>query len=146
MYSFNLFLHKGKRRVKTDLTNNCPGVKLVFKEGQIKLIRHIKGWKNDAEMARALGITRAYMSMLAKRRCNVSHTVITRLAYLIGSLNGKWWVHYELIDAGDPIDPNHPLFNEEKYQGRIPYARHSISADFRSKDYAAESVRKEYLS
>lgn len=137
----NRILRQGRGRVKTGLTNNCPGIKLVFKEGQISLIKRLKGWKSDSEMAGALGITRAYMSMLAKRRVNVSHTVMTRLAYLLGSINGKWWVHYEFMDAGEPVDPNHPIFNEEKYSGRIPYLKHSISAEFRNKDYLAESVR-----
>lgn len=119
--------------------NPAPNLKLVFKDGAIDLIKKVKGWHTDREMAEALGITRAYVSMMSKRRVSVSHNIILRLAYLLGSIQGKWWIHYDIIDSGEPIDPDHPLWNEEKYQGRIPYNRYSSSADLRNRDYKVET-------
>ena len=126
------------RKKKTYLPNPIPALKLVFKKDAIEKIKQVKGWQSDKEMANALGITRAYVSMMAKRRVSVSHNVILRVAYLLGSIQGKWWVHYEVVDTGEPVDSNNPLWNQEKYQGRIPYNHFSSSAELRGKDYAVE--------
>jgi transcriptional regulator with XRE-family HTH domain len=134
MFGLNGIFHKGKSL----LPNPAPNLKLVFKKGEVEKIKDIKGWRTDGQMAQALGITRAYVTMLANRRVSASHNVILRLAYLLGNLKSNWWVHYEVIDTGEPIDPDHPLWNEEKYQGRIPYGRFSLNADRRKKDYPVE--------
>ena len=126
------------RKGKSRLPNPAPALKLVFKSGEVEKIKGIKGWRTDRDMAVALGITRAYVSMMSKRRVSVSHHIILRLAFLLGNLRGAWWVHYEIVDAGEPVDPNHPVWNEEKYQGRIPYRRHSLNAQLRSQDYKIE--------
>jgi hypothetical protein len=126
------------RKSKSMLPNPAPNLKLVFKKWEVARIKHIKGWRTDGEMAAALGITRAYVSMMSKRRVSVSHNVILRLAYLLGNLRGSWWVHYEIIDSGEPVDPNHPLWNQEKYEGRVPYSRFSSNAEMRKKDYHVE--------
>ena len=135
MLKLNRIFSKGKKQ----LPNPAPNLKLVFKKGAVDLIKGVKGWRTDREMAEALGLTRAYISMMASRRVSASHNVILRLAYLLGSINDKWWVHYEIINAGESVDPNHPLWNEEKYAGRIPYARYSKSAQLRKRDYRVES-------
>lgn len=134
MFKLNRIFRKSKRY----LPNPAPALKLVFKSGEVERIKDIKGWQTDREMAEALGITRAYISMMAARRVSVSHNVILRLAYLLGNLRGKWWVHYEIINSGESVDMNHPLWNEEKYQGRIPYNRFSSNAELRKKDYKTE--------
>lgn len=126
------------RRGKSTLPNPIPGLKLVFKKDEVDKIKEIKGWRTDREMAEALGVTRAYVSMLAARRVSVSQNVIMRLAYLLGNLRGNWWIHYEIVNSGEPVDPDHPLWNEDKYQGRMPYSRYSSSAELRSRDYKVE--------
>ena len=126
------------RRGKSFVPNPTPSLKLVFKNGEVNKIKDIKGWQTDREMAEVLGITRAYVSMLAARRVSVSQNIIMRLAYLLGNLRGNWWVHYEIVDSGEPVDHNHPLWNNEKYQGRMPYNRYSSSAELRSRDYKVE--------
>jgi hypothetical protein len=134
MFKLNGIFRKGK----SILPNPAPNLKLVFKRWEVERIKHIKGWRTDGEMAAALGITRAYVSMMSKRRVSVSHNVILRLAYLLGNLCGNWWVHYEIVDSGEPVDPNHPLWNHEKYEGRVPYSRFSPNAGIRRKDYRVE--------
>jgi len=83
---------------------------------------------------------------MAARRVSVSHNVILRLAYLVGNLYGNWWIHYEVVDSGEPVDPNSPLWNQEKYQGRVPYSRFSSVAEMRKRDYPVEvrSYRQEF--
>ena len=135
----NSIIHLIRPKSKPHLTLKTPYLKLVFKEGAINTIKKAKGWRTDSEMAAAIGITRAYVSMLGKRRVSVSHNVMLRLAYLLNNRD-KWWVFYEVIDTGDPLDPNHPIFNMEKFEGRAPYGKHSISAEFRRKDYKAEAL------
>ena len=127
--------YKGKHHLTQGPAS--PYLKLVFKAGAVETIKHAKGWKTDADLARALGVTRAYVSMLAKRRVSVSHNVILRLAYLMNN-TASWWHFYEIVDTGQPVDPNHPLWNEEKYQGTIPYRAYSSSAEARKEDYQVE--------
>jgi transcriptional regulator with XRE-family HTH domain len=138
--TLNRILQMAHINVKRDLTVSSPHLKLVFKEGSVALIKKAKGWKNDAEMARALGITRAYISMLKSRRVSVSHNVMLRIAYLMNNFD-KWWHFYEVVDCGDIVAANHPIWNMEKYGGTMPYNKSSISADFRRKDYGAETVK-----
>jgi len=134
----NGIFQKSHPRGKQHLPNPSPGLKLVFKKDSVGTIKNVKGWRTDREMAEALGVTRAYVSMMAARRVSVSHNIILRLAYLLGSIRGNWWVFYEIIDSGEPIDRDHPLWNNEKYEGRIPYSRYSSSADVRAADYKVE--------
>lgn len=138
MFKLNGILHFVKKPGRQVLPNPIPGLKLVFKEGAVETIKRAKGWATDAEMALSLGITRAYVSMMSKRRVSVSHNVILRLAYLLGNIRGNWWTFYEIMDTGEPVDFNHPIWNEEKYKGRIPYNRFSTSAESRSRDYKVE--------
>ncbi len=138
MVLLNRIKHIFVPKSRTVLPNPAPNLKLIFKPGVIETIKKAKGWQTDREMATALGITRAYVSMMSKGRVSVSQNVIIRLAYLLGSIRGKWWVHYEIVDSGEPVDSNHPLWNQEKYQGRLPYSRYSSSAELRSRDYKVE--------
>jgi len=139
MFKLNSILLFVKKSRKGRLPNPIPTLKLVFKEGAVDTIKKAKGWRTDAEMAAKLGITRAYVSMMSKRRVSVSHNVILRLAYVLGNIHGNWWTFYEIVDRGEPIDPNSPLWNEEKYQGRMPYSRFSPMAELRKKDYKVET-------
>lgn len=144
----NRILRVAGMGVKSYLTHAAPQLKLVFKEGIIESICMTKGWwerrknkPNYADMARALGITRAYMCMLAKRRVSVSHQVITRLAYLMNNFD-KWHIYYDVVDAGPAIPSNHPIWNMEKYKGTVPYDEHSLAAEFRGRDHGAEKKSK----
>ncbi len=119
-----------------------PGLehRLVFKRGAVEAIQRVKGWQNLTEMADALGITRQYMSMLHKTRVAVTHTVITRLAVLLGNIRENWWIHYEIVPYGVK-DENHPVWNSEKEMGRMPYDKYSSSAELRKKDYIVEEKK-----
>jgi len=92
-------------------------------------------------MGRALGVTKAYISMMRHEKASVTHTVITRLAYLLGNLDGKWWTHYKIV-RWVGVDDRHPLFNYEKYKGRIPYIDGSPIAEMRGQDYPVEKKKR----
>lgn len=136
-FLLNLFIHKHPKFRKTYLTNPNLEYRLVFKKGAIDIIKKAKGWRTDADMARALGLTRAYITMLHRTRVSVSATVITRLAVQMGNTEKNWWIYYDIVPWGVG-DPNHPTWNQEKYLGQQPYDKLSVIAPLRELDYHVE--------
>lgn len=135
----NIFKRKRKKSVNRQLTNIiCPDFKIVFREGAIENIKKTLGFKNDAEFARALQLTRAYVCLLKAKKAKVTDTVITRVATITNN-HDRWWVHFELEAHQRPLNSNHPMYNNEKYMGRMPYEKYSQSAEFRKNDYDAET-------
>lgn len=107
---------------------------LVFKEGALESIKQAKGWKTDNELAKELGFTRAYISMLKCRKEPVSHHVMVAVACSLGNLGNNWGQHfYEMVKVG-MIKNNTKKDNMEKFNCRKPYEKHSPSADFRRQD------------
>jgi len=137
-FMFNLFLRLHTKRIKEQLPNPYLEHRIIFKKGAIEVIKKVKGWRTDAEMARALGLTRAYVSMLHKTRVGVTSTVITRLAVCLGNVNGNWWQHYQIAPWG-VTDLDHPVYNQERYMGRMPYNQYSPMAELRNRDYETET-------
>lgn len=135
----NLILRKSSKIGKSYLPNPNLEHRIIFKKGAIETIKRAKGWKSDADMARALGLTRAYITMLHRTRVSVSATVIIRLAAQMGNLEKNWWIYYDIVPWG-VSDPNHPTWNQEKYMGQIPYRKYSESAEFRSREYKTEQL------
>lgn len=134
-----MIFRKHPRHVKTYLANPFLEHRIVFKRGAVEAVKKVKGWRSDAEMARALGLTRQYISMLHKTRVGVTSTVICRLAVALGSTMSQWWVFYEIIPYG-VCDPNHPMWNQEKYIGCQPYAsRFGEECRNAGKTYASEA-------
>lgn len=122
-----------------------PGLehRLVFKDGAVQAIKKVKGWKTDADMARALGLTKQYINMMKKGRVGVTSTVITRLAVVMGSITANWWVFYEILPNGI-ADPDHPAWNYDKYLGRQPYkSRFGEDCHFRGKTGVRTEARDE---
>jgi hypothetical protein len=140
----NSILQRIARKSKSYLTNPNPEYKIVFKPGAIEDIKKVKGYKNDSLLAQDLGITRAYVSMMKHQKASVTATVITRLAYLLGSTNGNWWAHFEITSRGY-IDQNHPLWHNDKYLGKMPYSELSVMAELRGKDYKVERNKLDKL-
>jgi hypothetical protein len=89
------------------------------------------------EAARALNLTKSYISMITKAKVGCTATFITRLSAALGSTEGNWWTVFKMVPRGDfPL--NHPLYNHLKYDGKMPYEQFSLSSEFRSKDYPVE--------
>lgn len=137
---FNRFKHLFRKRIKSSLPNPNYEYRIVFKKGAVEAIKKAKGWRSDAELARNLGLTRAYISMLHRTRATVSATVITRIAACLGNVERNWWIFFEIVPYG-VAEPNHPHWNMEKHAGRVPYDRFSLSAEVRKRDYLVETVK-----
>lgn len=136
-----LFDIKARRKVKHSMAYPYSTYRIVFKKGALKSIMKVKGWKSYQSVANALGFTRQYIQMLDKTKVAVTAEVISRVAVCTGSTTDNWWIHYELIPWGVE-NLNHPVWNMEKHNGKIPYVEHSISSEFRSLDYPAENIQK----
>jgi transcriptional regulator with XRE-family HTH domain len=139
----NIILRRVTGKGKPILTNPNPEHKLIFKRGALDYIKKVKGWKTDSQVAQALGVTRAYINMIRNEKASVSANVVTRLAFLLGSTGNNWWVHFEIVPRCN-VGKNHPLWNMEKYNGRIPYDEYSPMAELRSRDYEVEKNDKRY--
>ena len=100
---------------------------ITFRPGAIETIRQAKGWKSDAEMARHIGVTRQYVSNLRKNHAYVTHTVIVRLAILLGNVNNNWWIYYEIVPSKKIKDINHPVHNLEKFNKQLPFSNKSAA-------------------
>lgn len=136
-----IFLRE-RKNVKSNLPNPFLEHRIVFKKGAIEAIKKVKGWRSDADMARALGLTRQYVNMLHRTRVGATATVITRLAIAMGSVGANWWVFYEIVPYG-VSDPDHPVWNQEKYMGMQPYRKCSEEAVYRGKTQYKTETRKD---
>lgn len=130
-------LFERSRRTKRSNRSNrmaFPEYDLIFREGAINKIKDIKGWKSDAEMARELGISKAYICGLKKQKFGVTATVISRIAVATGNIDRNWHIFYDLKFVGFKTSSD-PKWNESKYRGEMPYSWASQAADMRSDDY-----------
>lgn len=140
----NNILQNGCPAGKSYLPSPFPVYKLILRKGALKNIMIVKGWKTYTQVASSLGFTRQYISMLADAKISVSVEFMSRLALCLGNLRDNWHVHYELAPRGN-FDDNHPVWNQEKYNGKVPYTDISPTADLRNKDYPVEKKEKNYL-
>lgn len=140
MVLFNFPLLKRLKKSKEVLPNPNYEYRIIFKNGAVETIKRAKGWHTDAQMARALGLTRQYVSMLHRTKVNVTSTVITRVAAQMGNTESNWWIYYDIVPWG-LVDRRHPVWNQAKYMGEMPYNEFSSSAELRKQDYRVESEK-----
>lgn len=133
----NACLQKEPRNVKTYLTSPYKKFRIILKEGVIYDLMRVKGWKNLSQVAEELGFTRQYIHMLVKAKVSASAEFITRLAACLGSIDKNWHVHFMIVPCGN-FHENHPTWNMQKHDGKIPYRRYSTNAEHRKKDYSVE--------
>jgi|GEM_PF-5626584 hypothetical protein len=144
----NLFFKRKSKKPKSVLPNPNLEYKILFRKNAVRQIQALKGWKTDAAMARALGLTPQYITMLRNHNASVTATVITRLAEALNNVEGNWWIYFEIVPRGVK-DPKHPVWqdernaskslNMEKFAGRVPYTPYSATAIERSSEYSAET-------
>jgi hypothetical protein len=136
---FKLFKHVKPKKSSKKLNVNIPDYDIVFKPGAIQTIKEIKGWKTDAEMSRALGVSKSYICGLKKQTFGVTSTVITRIAHATGNVEENWHIFYDLKFLGFRMSSD-PKWNNLKYNGEMPYSWKSKSAALRNKDYGNEPI------
>lgn len=139
---YQKFIRNGKLNLptgKTYLSSPFPVHRLVLKKDALRDIMRVKGWKTYADVGSALGFTRQYIAMLVNTKVSVSSEFISRMAVSLGNISENWHIYYEIIPWG-VYDHNHPLWNKEKHDGKIPYEKYSIAAELRKKDYSVEKL------
>lgn len=135
----NSSLQEEPMSVKSYLPSPYPCYRLVLKKNQMREIMKVKGWRTYEDVAGALGFTRQYICMIDKTRVQVGPEFVTRLAAALGNVIENWWVNFEIIPFG-VIDDRHPVWNNAKYGGKIPYSRYSPAANLRKNDYLVEEL------
>lgn len=136
----NSICQENIQRGKSYLPNPYPAHKLVIRKKSLKSIMAVKGWKSYSQMADALGFTRQYLAMIAGG-IPISAEFVTRLAACMGDTKGNWHIHYEIAPRGR-FHENHPVWNQQKHDGKIPYERLSLSGEFRNNEYYVEKKYK----
>jgi hypothetical protein len=105
-------------------------------------IRKSKGWKQRGAATRLseqLHITRQYAAMILSGTVGCSAFVMLKIKKFVGIPEGQCWCFmFDEIRVKD-VDTNHPIFNEMKYMGEVPYEKYSPSAEFRKGSYKAET-------
>ncbi len=127
----NIFRTK-PRRVKQYLPK-C--YKMIFRPGVFESIMHIKGWKNNSQIAQETGYTRQYISMLRRGVVSITTDFLLRILELTGNIsNSNWSEMFAIIPRGE-YNPNHQMWNNGKYEGRQKYTGYSSSGMMRRRDH-----------
>ena len=105
-------------------------------------ICRMQGWRKGqySRYAEYLGCTRQYAAGLAQGKFSFENTDFYARTVLLcqGRLDGHYCHLFEFRFKVKNIDPNHPMFNYAKYNGMIPYGKHSLAVEFRRQQYDAE--------
>lgn len=137
--SVTLDLTKEKSFVKRDLTKE-EYKSFYLKKAVWEAIRIARNWQGRGSISRfaeELEITRQYAHLIVSGKAGCSSFVMRKIKRLLG-INGSCWCHMFEENRADNVNPNHPIFNQAKYNGEIPYIRYSPSAELRAKDYETE--------
>lgn len=103
-------------------------------------IKISRGWPSYGAISRfaeEIRITRQYAADIVSCNCGCSSNVIRRIVDMLGIKEGCWCHLFDRTNMRE-VDPNHPIFNQMKYNGEIPYEKYSPSAEARSRDYSVE--------
>lgn len=123
-------------------TNQREGYRhLYLKRSTWELIQLAHGWSGRGSVkafADSIGVTRQYASGLVTNSFGCSTNVQVMIKDLLGIKDDECFCHLFSIRRRN-VSANHPIHNQSKYMGEIPYIEDSISAKFRRLDYPAES-------
>jgi len=104
-------------------------------------IRKSKGWKvrgAATRLSEQLNVTRQYAAMILSGTVGCSSFMMLKLKRFVGIPQGQCWCFmFDDIKVKD-CDSNHPVFNELKYMGEVPYEKYSPAGEFRKKSYQVE--------
>jgi plasmid maintenance system antidote protein VapI len=140
--------HLAKKTANNKLPSGREEYRSFFiKKSAWEAIRALKGWHKRGSISRfaeELGITRQYASLIVGGKAGCSSFVMRKIKRLVG-INGSCWCHLFEETRVDDVDLDHPIYNQAKYNGEVPYQRYSSSAELRDKDYKTE-IRKKSLT
>jgi len=97
-----------------------------FKPGFIENLCLIKNFKEDKDLADAMGISKSYLSQLKSNKKPATKDVLIATAALVGNLKDGWWQPFEIRPTGAKKPPsNSPQNNYKKFQGLVEYEQFS---------------------
>lgn len=107
-------------------------------------IRKSRGWAKRGAASRLAEnlnprCTRQFTAMVINETCGCSSSFMAAYVDLVGIPEGQCWCHLFRRRRTKNIDTNHPIFNQLKYDGEIPYEKYSLSGEFRKGSYGAET-------
>ena len=100
-----------------------------------------KRWTGRGSIARfasEIGITRQYARMISGGLVGCSSNVMRRIIDMLGYRAGECWCDLFEFHNIEGVDQNHPIWNQAKSLGEVPYTHYSDVADMRSQDYDVE--------
>lgn len=123
--------------VKLHLTDDRFNYAIYYKIDAIALMMKAKGIDEKkrgsyVKLAKILGITRAYLSMLKDRLVPVSSEVIVRTAVILNNTAEGWHTYFEICVAEEKM--SHQKYNMLKYSGELPYNKNSSAFEVRKND------------
>ena len=101
----------------------------------------IRGWQGKGSAARfaeEINITRQYAYGIINGTFGCSSNVMRKIIDLVGIKESCWCHMFDKFNLKG-IDPNHPIYNQAKFNGEVPYDPLSLSADLRAQDYKTET-------
>ena len=106
-------------------------------------IRYSRGWPERGAITRfatELHVCRQYAWDIVTQRTGCSTNVMNKIINILGLPHDACWCHlFDRVSMRN-VDRNHPIFNQMKYQGEMPYSHLSPSANARRRDYNVESL------
>lgn len=142
MFIHNWFKREHNLEKKSSFPKEFPEIKFYFRDGALDLIKKIKGWKNDGEVAKGLGLTAGLISQIKSEKQHVSDAVMGRICWALGNMGEKWGHLFEPRVTSKPIKTSNPRFNMAKFRGEVPYEDNSEAAGHRSLDRITETKGK----
>lgn len=128
----NSFERRESKIVKLHITEDKFNYSIYFSPHALDTIKLAKGIDNDAQLARMLGITRSYLSMLKNKKAQVTAEVIVRVAVILNNTTTNWHKFFVIVPSDEKI--SYQKENMAKYKGHIPYDKHSLAAEHRKLD------------
>jgi len=114
---------------------------VYLKPEAFKHICYAQRWHKGkyTKFGTCLGVSRQYATGIAKGKFSCSDWIIPLIVLLARGRTEGCWCHMFCIRVkASGINSNHPMFNEAKYQGQVPYEKYSLSGEFRQQQYEAE--------
>lgn len=127
------------RLAEASPVNTPRGQIIINRTNFIELMKQ-RRWRNNVDVGKALGYTRQNIALVMSG-APVSTEFMARVGLATGTWEDKTYSHYfEIVPT--PVADNHQRWNMAKYQGKMPYESHSVSAEFRNQDKPVE--KKQY--
>lgn len=107
-------------------------------------VRKTKGWAKRGAASRLAEnlnprCTRQFTAMVINETCGCSSSFMAAYVELVGIPEGQCWCHLFRRRKTRHVNTNHPIFNQLKDNGEMPYEKYSVAAISGRHDYETET-------